>query len=516
MPIDYSKWDKIEISDDSDVEVHPNVDKKSFIRWKQRDIHEKRMQRNIEIKSILVQLTMYAKLNERVDYLLELLSPEQMLNNELVMSTLNAKFDPHEKFDYEKLIASKGDTLRKGLQDLKFDKEEIENTPAYNEMIEDLFIQIKEDHPDAKTNGDKLVNYLKEHRAKIDDVLSKQTVKLDDLLNQKAQLIVSDDLHTGFDRSFLNKDKPEENDEIGKVKAKIGEIESEKKEAIKPPTTKPVGTTKGTVASPAVTQADGEEIEKALLDSIDLMPETDKFGTIDPKNLSESADYLIKHTKICTESQKDALIMLAFDAQLNGDTNTTKRIVHQSLLLQYVAQIKGNSTSREDTIRAIKLLFTKFQNEEKVKQFFNDEFTNTVNHIIQRCKVIKEEQENNANNNEEALIQLRALDDNTTLTVNIPEEGTKEYEIFSSKLPAEFQTAIKTQSLDEVNKEFAKLKVEDAEKILEIFNECGVIGINGYLEDEKEFEELKKEFNENEHEQELHDLGIADSSNIVD
>ena len=151
MPIDYSKWDKIEISDDSDVEVHPNVDKKSFIRWKQRDIHEKRMQRNIEIKSILVQLTMYAKLNERVDYLLELLSPEQMLNNELVMSTLNAKFDPHEKFDYEKLIASKGDTLRKGLQDLKFDKEEIENTPAYNEMIEDLFIQIKEDHPDRKS-----------------------------------------------------------------------------------------------------------------------------------------------------------------------------------------------------------------------------------------------------------------------------------------------------------------------------------------------------------------------------
>ena len=53
MPIDYSKWDKIEISDDSDVEVHPNVDKQSFIRWKQRDIHEKEC-KNIEIKSILI------------------------------------------------------------------------------------------------------------------------------------------------------------------------------------------------------------------------------------------------------------------------------------------------------------------------------------------------------------------------------------------------------------------------------------------------------------------------------
>lgn len=505
MPIDYSKWDKIEISDDSDVEVHPNVDKKSFIRWKQRDIHEKRMQRNIEIKSILVQLTMYAKLNERVNYLLELLSPEQFLNNELVLSTLNTEFDPNEKFDYEKLVASKGDTLRKGLQDLKFDKEEIENTPPYNEMIEDLFIQIKDDHADAKTNGERLVEYLKEHRAKIDDVLSKQTLKLDDLLNQKAQLIVSDDLHTGFDRSFMNKDKPEEEKEKDKSneeesKKKAIKNQGEKKATTRPSTTRPADTPKGTINNPLVTQSDGEEIEKALLDALELMPETDKFGTIDPKNLAESADYLIKHTKICTEKQKDALIMLAFDAQLEGDTNKAKQIVHQSLLLQYVAQIKGNNTSRDDTIRAIKLLFTKFQNDEKVKGFFNEEYANTVNHIIERCKVIEQEQANNASNDEEALIQLRALDENTTLTVNIPEEGTKEYEVFSSKLPAEFQSAIRTQSLDEVNKEFAKLKVKDAEKILEIFNECGVIGINGYLENEKEFEELKKEFSEQEHE----------------
>ena len=37
-----------------------------------------------------------------------------------------------------------------------------------------------------------------------------------------------------------------------------------------------------------------------------------------------------------------------------------------------------------------------------------------------------------------------------------------------------------------------QVKIEDAERILEIFNECGVIGISGYIEDEKEFEELKR------------------------
>ena len=85
---------------------------------------------------------------------------------------------------------------------MEFSKEEIESTPPYNEMIEDLFVQIKEDHPEAASDGEKLLGYIKEHRAKIDDVLLKQTIKLDELLYQKSLLISSEDYHTGFDRSF--------------------------------------------------------------------------------------------------------------------------------------------------------------------------------------------------------------------------------------------------------------------------------------------------------------------------
>ena len=96
------------------------------------------------------------------------------------------------------------------------------------------------------------------------------------------------------------------------------------------------------------------------------------------------------------------------------------------------------------------------------------------------------------------MIQLKSLDENTELLVNIPAENTPEYEIFTTKLSKEFQDAVRTQSLDEVNKEFAKLKVEEAEKVLEIFNECGVIGISGYLEDEEEFQELQKQYQDQE------------------
>lgn len=43
--INYSKWDKIELSDDEDFECHPNVDKKSMVRWKQAQIHKERRER---------------------------------------------------------------------------------------------------------------------------------------------------------------------------------------------------------------------------------------------------------------------------------------------------------------------------------------------------------------------------------------------------------------------------------------------------------------------------------------
>lgn len=466
MAIDYSKWDKIELSDDSDIEVHPNVDKKSFIKWKQRDIHEKRMQRNLEIKSILVQLTMYTRLNERVDHVIDTVPVDKLPQQQAIIDALNSKFDPKEKFDFEKLKAEKGDSLRKGLRDLTFDAEEIENTPPYNEMVEDLFTQIKEDHADATNNGAKIVEYVKEHKQRIDDVLQKQTIKLDELLYQKLLLISSDDYHTGFDRSFLNKTKEEE-----------------------PPKETAKTTTKETTIE-TINTPKANDVEEDLT----VQPATAEFAKIKASDIEASAAFLVKHPEICTEQQKDALLMTGFEHQLHGDFATTKQVVHQSLILQYVAQLAGPHPSRDQTAQAVTLFCAKIKVPSPAREAFEQDVTNTVNHIKTRCEVIKKEQE--SNQEEEALIQLKALDDNTELFVNIPQEGTPEYEVFTTKLSPEMQTAVKTGSLEEVNKVFAKMKVEEAEAVLEVFNECSVIGVSGVLENEAEFEELQKQYHE--------------------
>lgn len=455
MAIDYSKWDKIELSDDSDIEVHPNVDKNSFIRWKQRDIHEKRHQRNIEIKSILVQLTMYAKLNKRVDFILQSCANSELLDDKAVMARVNSEFSALEKFNYDALKKEQGDSLRKGLRDLEFSKEEIENTPTYNEMIEDLFVQIKEDHPEAQLLGDALAGYIREHRAKIDDILLKQTVKLDDLLYQKLLLISSDDYHTGFDRSFMNKDD----------------------EAKPQPKPKETVTTVETINTP-----------KDEFDELHVLPETAAFGDIDEKNLDESAAYLIKHPFIVSENQKDSLIMTAFDHQLKGDTARARQIVFQLLLLQYVAQLAGLS-QKDQTIRAVKLFFSKIKDKSlPAHDAFQKDVENTVNHIRTRCEVLSQEREE-----EEAIIQLKAIDDSTELVVNVPAELTPEYETLHSKVPPEMVAAIMTRSIDEVNKVFAEMSFDAGEQLLQALNECNVIGVTDVVEKD-EFQELKTQY----------------------
>lgn len=189
MAIDYSKWDKIELSDDSDVEVHPNVDKKSFIKWKQQSIHEQRFKRNQDIKNLETQVDMYSHLNKRVDRILSNLPESSLTDLPAVTKFLNANFDKMEK--------SKGENVDPEIA-------------TYNEMVEDLFEQLAKDL-DKEGKDSKSPSLIRDailkHRAKIDSVTVEAKKKLDELYKEKNAHISSEDIHTGFDSSFMNKQK---------------------------------------------------------------------------------------------------------------------------------------------------------------------------------------------------------------------------------------------------------------------------------------------------------------------
>ena len=55
-PFDYSKWDKIELSDDED-DVHPNIDKESWFRLKHRSRVEREDNEEKDKKQIMAQVS---------------------------------------------------------------------------------------------------------------------------------------------------------------------------------------------------------------------------------------------------------------------------------------------------------------------------------------------------------------------------------------------------------------------------------------------------------------------------
>lgn len=459
MPIDYSKWDKLELSDDSDVEVHPNVDKKSFIRMKQRQIHDERIKRDQDIKVLNVQSEMYEHLNKRVDQLLLGLKDNELLDEKARNKFLADHFDGKEKST----------------------QQDLEDAPTYNEMIEDLFSDIYSRN--KIESAGQLRQLIVEHRKKIDEVSKQNGKKLEELRVEKMNSITSEDLHTGFDSFYTNREQ---------INQKSAEEPNAKPEPVKQ--VKDIET----INSPKVEEIKEQKSAKQELDEMKLYPETEEFGKISAKDYLASAKFLRSNPFIVNGSQKDGLLMKAFDYQLKDESKEAENIVHQSLIIQYISDLVGKNASVPQVEKGIGIFFEKIIQDNRL---LLKETDNTFTHVKQRCEILKKENTNlstTEDEEQEEQIQLKSLDPNSKLTVILPDPA-KDAEKFKEflTLPETMQQAVKTGSLDEINKVFATMKIEAAEKVLETFEKSGVIGIQAVLENEKEWENMKGNYQDN-------------------
>ncbi|ONH69362.1 hypothetical protein BON22_0510 [Cyberlindnera fabianii] len=492
MAIDYSKWDKLEISDDSDIEEHPNVDKKSMIRWRQQAIHEQRQQRNLEIKQMEVQIPMYIELNKRVDKMLADLDNANFGNYDEIQKYLSSNFD---------------DSKPEGVED---------DAPSFNEMIEDLILELKEQLKNSgrdPNDGAVLRDEVKNHRKKIDDVLTQNQDKLKSLLKERELHISSEDMHTGWDRSFLNKGEskvapvtpavPAPKVSASTIKPEISSAAASSTSAVSPASTQtatsissatPVSQEVATTSSTTHTDEDDDEgtIER-------LHPDTAALSQIPLNNTSKIQDMLKSHLHIITESQKDALLMTAFDSQFAGNDPLTKQIIGHSTILKFLLDlIKFKNAKYPPEFHAIiSGLFDKLFSSPSspARNAYDQEIETTFNHIKQRCVVLSQEQAMQG----EQKIQLKSIDDSSELVVNLPDPESEDpaekerYEIFKT-LPQKMQEALKSESLDAVNAVFEEMQIEEAEHILEIFDAGDIIGIQAVLENENEWRDIKHDY----------------------
>src|SRR5271156_988403 len=135
-PVDYSRWEKLELSDDSDIEVHPNVDKRSFIRAKQNQIHQQRYERRQEIATLKYERIINDGLLERINALLDSLKKHKE----------DREKNPDEAV-FQSLIESAGDPAKdeppKPPEGVYTNQKEPQ--PRYSKMMGSLVDQVKKE-----------------------------------------------------------------------------------------------------------------------------------------------------------------------------------------------------------------------------------------------------------------------------------------------------------------------------------------------------------------------------------
>ena len=304
MVLDYSKWDALELSDDSDIEVHPNVDKRSFIRAKQAQIHQQREQRRHDIKTYKYERIINDGLLSRIDKLLDALNqhkdssaaPEQFIFQTIMEFASNPAEDqapppPEGVHTHEK------------------------EQPKYSQMMSALVDQVKKEFGDSKQDNmfKAYITGVQGHKDKVQGLQKELLTKLAQLEKEESSKITSEGLHDGFNSSFVPKADPKPTVAAPAKKAEV--------ELLNPG-----------AGSSSATQAEEDDDDPA---NIEISPLAKQFAKLKPNDYTSYQRFIVEHHEIVAEKETDGLLVEAFNSQLKGQDAYARQCVHQGLLLQY-------------------------------------------------------------------------------------------------------------------------------------------------------------------------------------
>lgn len=321
MPVDYSKWDALELSDDSDIEVHPNVDKRSFIRAKQNQIHQQRHERRHQIETLKYERIINDGLLRRIDTLLAALRSHEaeVMNTDdfFMQNLLEIARDPT------------GDEPPNPPQGVHSKSEQ----PRYSQMMASLIDQVKLEVGSRQSDPKRYIEGVEGHQKKIQDLQKELIQKLNGLEAEEGRKITSDSIHIGFNKSLMSKDEPKP-----KPKPAANPKAEKAVEVLNPGALNQDISRQNGGQSPGA-DADVDEPLKATQDADEELAElTDlsrKFSKIKQGDYNACRRFIIENRDVVTERETDALLVEAFNALTDGKKEYGKQCIHQGLLLQY-------------------------------------------------------------------------------------------------------------------------------------------------------------------------------------
>ncbi|KAJ3506570.1 hypothetical protein NLJ89_g6797 [Agrocybe chaxingu] len=486
MPLNYSKWDQLELSDDSDIEGHPNVDKKSLIRrvvWKQRDIHEKREARKHKIQSLRAQIDCNEVLLPRIKGIRDNLknppssSPAPTYFSSLVdQLQTNPSRDCPPGNDSTKIEQTYDGML---LSLLKMVGEK-----AKEKVKEDGLLEADKEKRLTK----ELIVEMEMHVKQLGETIDRDRKEMEEEIHEQKKHITMDDLHEGFENKYvppkpapppipLTKSEPKK--EKGKEKATTVEVLNPK--AVESTTSAPVS------------KPDDDEAAEGLPD---LTPSLDAFSKLPLGDYEKSFHFIQQHRDVYVPGASDALLVAAFTAQGEGKPKYAKQCIHQSLLLQYCEKLGPDGVG---------VFFKKMvSGDKRALKVFIDDVEKTYQHVVTRVKINQEEQRQG----DREQIQLVPENPNVTISFNVPEgpppdelqlegPGTESLDVEEVRkalqfrwdvfqgFPAALQEALKAGELDGVNKVLGEMDVAEAEGIVSNLDVAGILNFaEGGIRDE--------------------------------
>jgi len=495
MPVDYSKWDALELSDDSDIEVHPNVDKRSFIRAKQNQIHQQRVDRRHRITTLKYERVVNDGLLLRIDALVKALE--------------NHKADIENKKDADSIDEVVFDSLSDVAGDTSLGEDHPptppqgvhtqEQQPSYSKMMGALVDQVKEQVEKTSAEGPaRYTAYIREvqaHHEKVRQLNIDLNAELVKLEKEEGSKITSESIHTGFDSSH-----------VAKAAAPIASAAKTGKKTTGAELLNPGGArveqiggastgSEADIEDGSIGAAPGEDED----DDVETSPTAREFGKIAFGDYRTSLQFIGKHPEILAEKETDGLLVEAFNAQSKAkskkEEDYARQCVHQALLLQYCRQLGKDGVG---------LFFQRVQTQgHQARKLFLDDVNSTYARIRSRTAELAKQAEAEGGDKEQ--IQLHAVDPNTTINIVTPpsldqcqnEDEKASRQIFET-FPPGLQRALESGSLDKVNEVLGKMSVDEAELIVEQLGNGGMLSLEeGVIdattdEGRKQMEEIEK------------------------
>ncbi|KAF8270812.1 Cdc37 N terminal kinase binding-domain-containing protein [Lactarius quietus] len=437
MPLNYAKWEIIELSDDSDIECHPNVHKKSLIRFHQRTTREKRKERNHRIEQLSAEVAC----------------------NEVLLARLRA-------FQH-KLAQSDSSCFSSEVYRLRTNPSpeapltNVAEPVPYDEMILSLLQTIAEEAQEQaySDKGTQLEERLEFHVNRLESITEERKKERDALLKEKSEHITMDDLHEGLESKYVPP-KPPSSPAIVKVKQK-----DTSKAALAPST------------STSTLMAQSPDNEYA--DIPYMTPSLEEFAKLPLGGVEKLWPFIQNHPEVVVPSAPDALLVAAYWAQMDGKSKHAKQCVHRSQVLEYIEKLGKDG---------VRLFFHSMAvGGEAPHSVFRRDVEEAYGRVVKCVEIDKQKDA------DYEIIQFVAHNSDTAFSFNVPDgpppehyEGTDveeahealqmRWDIFCG-LPETLQEALKTNHLAAVNEVLGRMPVSAAKNAALALDKADIISV---------------------------------------